>query len=245
MTTPWDYIQQWDLERMGAGISSPELRRTWSGALGRAGAVPYIWRELAGPVRQVIYGLLELRPGDRVLLIGEALQPSGFVEDMRSAIGPDGRLDAIDLAGEARRVAAERREDGTGTPGCWPWRYTQHLAEAAYDMVGVLQATRYCDDWAVTGPELLRVMRPGRRIVVAEAVPAGPRFTERVNADVHLQQWYRKLAAATVGPSGSPYPYYSGAQLAEIMGAMVDDPQFLEHRGIELFWARKRPGAER
>ena len=60
---PWDHLQEWDVELLGEGVRDPRQRRTWELATRLAGGLPYIWRELARPVSQILYGLLELRRG--------------------------------------------------------------------------------------------------------------------------------------------------------------------------------------
>jgi hypothetical protein len=231
---PWDYIQDWDLERMGSAVTDRQRVDKWATALGVAGAAPYIWRELARPVRQVVCALMELRPGDRVLIIGEAVEPSGIAEDIRLLIGPGGRLDCIEIAPEIRSSAARGGTGRNGKTGCWPWDYSARLADQAYDCLTVFQAARYCDEWQETARDLLRVMMPGRRLVLAEAVPAGPSFTERAGADLHLLQWCHKVMG--LDPLLN---FYSGDELAGILSTLAEDAQSLECHGIELAWARK------
>jgi hypothetical protein len=74
-------------------------------------------------------GLLEVRSGDKVLVIGEALEVNGWGEGLRALVGPAGTVDVVEIIKEGRE----------------------------------------------TCPELLRVMKPGRRIVMAEATLGGRR----------------------------------------------------------------------
>jgi hypothetical protein len=69
--------------------------------------------------------------------------------------------------------------------------YAEGLADQAHDCVAVLQATQHADDWEETAGDLLRVVAPGCRIVLAEAVLSGP----------HLEP-VRKLRWGVAGVTG-------------------------------------------
>lgn len=65
------------------------------------GGLPYMWNK-ASVVRNMVYDKMALRPGDKVLVIGESLESCGFIDDIRARIGPSGELRAIDITDEAR-----------------------------------------------------------------------------------------------------------------------------------------------
>jgi SAM-dependent methyltransferase len=235
---PWSFVQPWDVEALGDDLLDPNERKRWARAMFVAGGLPFMWRELAGPVRDIVYALLELRAGDRVLLIGEGIGPCGFATDIEERVGPAGTVDAIEIILDGRKAVAERTLGRNGKIGCWKWEYARGVADGAYDVVAVLQSAQHCDDWNETGRELLRVMKPGRRIVMAEMVLAGARFDERVRSDVHIHQWYAKMF-----PGGRDHiSNYTHEELLALCGDLVDGPQAMEWHGIELFWGRKPAG---
>lgn len=235
---PWDLIQSWDSELMGGEILDDDARERWTLAFAIAGGLPYIWQQLARPISDVIYGLLELRAGDRVLLIGEALEPSGWLGDIERLVGPGGGVEACEIIHEGRAAVFGGKVGRNGMRGCWEWTYSQGHPDAAFDCVAVLQAAQHCDDWPATAHDLMRVTKPDRRIVLAEAVNAGPTFHSRIDADVHIRQWYEKLFA-TVRPED--IPYYSGEELAAAFGEALRETRIIEWHGIEMMWGRTPP----
>lgn len=235
--TAWDYVQDWDVELMGPLVRDPEQVLVWSRAFAIAGGLPYIWRELARPISEIIYALLEAKPSDKILIIGEAVGPAGWAEDLQAIVGQQGRIDSVEIIMDGRKAVHDQHVGRNGMAGCWQWAYTRGMPDAEYDCVAVLQSAQHCDDWRETGPELLRVMKPGRRIVFAEAVYGGPGFEARVNADVHIREWYNKALESHVPVTR--VSTYSGEDLKEMLGGLVVSPQSMEWRGIEMFWGRK------
>lgn len=232
---PWSYIQQWDIDSIPVDILDETERKGWMRAMFVAGGLPYMWNELARPMRDVIYGLLELRAGDRVLIIGEGVEPCGWAADIQARIGSGGSIDVFEIIRDGRAAVQTKKTGRNGKIGCWRWTYTEGTPDDTYDAVAVMQSAQHCDDWRETGAELARVLRPGRRIVSAEMCLEGERFQMRANADVHIRQWYDKMF-----PTGrSEISNYSGEDLLAMIGPSVTHPNCIEWRGIELFWGTK------
>ena len=112
MKNAWEYVQDWDVELIGTQVRDPEQVMRWSRAFAIAGRLPYIWRKLARPISEIIYALLEARQGDKILIIGEAVGPAGWAEDLRAIVGETGRVDAIEIImdGESCKRTAHRAE---------------------------------------------------------------------------------------------------------------------------------------
>lgn len=235
-TRPWAYIQDWDVERFGPEILDVEERERWETVFAIAGGLPYMWQTIARPISEIVYGLLEARAGDRVLIIGEGVGPAKWEEDLRAKVGAGGAVDVVEIINDGRNAVIQRLRGRNGMLGCWQWTYTNDKPANYYDCVGILQSTQHCDDWRETGADVVRVLKPGRRVVFAEAVLGGISFKQRINADVHIRQWYEKMFG---GLDFDQVSNYSGEALMEMCGPLLESPQAMEWHGIEMFWGRK------
>ena len=236
--SPWDSMQQFDSARFGSDIFDPVQQARWSHAM-FIGGLPYMWRFLAQPVLPMIYDLAELKHGDRVLLFGESLESCGFIADLRQRVGPTGTVVPIDIQEDARNAVAARTRGVGGMIGTFSYsHYTRDAADSAYDVVINLQGIQHAEDWTAAGREFLRIMQPGRRLVMAEIVLGSPEQVWKVNSDLHIQHLFDKIFSRR-GVAFSELPYYSPQALREAFDGLVADPGQFEWRGLEVFWGRK------
>lgn len=234
-TNPWDWMQPHDIARFGAVIADPREQERWCRAV-MLGGLPYMWNK-AAVVRDLVYDKMGLRAGDKVLVIGESLESCGFLDDITARIGPTGELRAIDITDEARdKYFAGVRGRG-GQLATWQWTYTRDIADGHYDCAAVLQAVQHTDDWTETGKELVRIMKPGRNLVLAE-ITFGPEFTMLASLDMHLEYLLDKLFSR-IGFRVEDFPYYSPHDLERAFAGLVLNPGTFLWKGIEVFWGTK------
>src|SRR5262249_6797830 len=131
------------------------------GVLDRAALV---WRD----IREAIHDRLGLREGDRIL---EAGCGTGEVaRELARRVGPRGRVVALDrrmpLLAEARRRAA-----GSDLPVVYQLGdiYRLPFADRVFDACRVERVFQHLADPTAAFRELRRVLRPGGRLVIAEA----------------------------------------------------------------------------
>jgi hypothetical protein len=233
-TNPWDWMQPHDIARFGVVIGDPKEQERWCRAV-MLGGLPYMWNK-AGVVREMIYDKLALRAGDKVLVIGESLESCGFIDDINARIGPAGELRAIDITDEARDNYFAGKRGRGGQLATWQWTYTSEIPDGRFDCAAVLQAVQHTDDWTETGQELLRVMKPGRNVVLAE-ITYGPEFTMLAQLDMHLEYLIEKVFRASA--SGLRiFPITARRTWSGRSPTCVDPGTFL-WKGIELFWGTK------
>lgn len=235
--SPWDWMSDEERRLLGDAVMQPEEQARWCKAI-VFGTLPYMWREKATVIRELIYDKLELKPGHRVLLLGECLRVCGFVDDINERIGPAGTIHEVDITSEARGAYLAGKRGRGGQLATWQWRYTEQLPDRHFDSVAVMQATQHADDWTDVGRELLRVLKPDRPIVLAE-ITLGPHLKAKAATDVHLEAWIEKIFSR-IGWSLDETPYYSPEDLVKAFDGMVSSPQTFTWRGIELFWARNK-----
>ena len=233
---PWSYLQPNDVERFGPVILDPEEQKRWSSAL-FLGGLAYMWQR-STVLRDLIFLQLALKPGDRVLMLGEALDGSKFPEDVQARIG-DGELVCIDIIEEARNAMIQRRYGRNGKLGTWEYTYTHGTPEDHYDAVFVMQAIGHSDDWSITGKELVRVLKPGGPILLTE-IGFGPQFFGALEMDLHVEYIFRKIVAGRQRELGDA-AYYSIAELQTVFAGLLKDTNSFSWRSADLFWGRK-PG---
>lgn len=235
---PWGYIQPWDVAALGPTIKDPAEQKRWARVI-MLGGLPYMWRELAAPMNTIIYSLLEVKPGDRVLVIGESVEPCGWAEDFRRLVGPSGEVRVVEILEDARAAYDAKKVGRNGKLACWRWSYTQEIADASYDVVAVMQAVQHADDWREIGADLIRVLKPGRRLVLAEIFIFGDPFWARMEADLHLTYWVHKMTQYFPPFDPRQTPYYSPQGLHAAFAGLLEQPENIEWKGLELFWGRK------
>lgn len=232
---PWDWMQPYDVQRFGDVILDRKEQERWCRAV-LLGGLPFMWRK-AEAARNIIYDRLELRPGDKVLIIGECIAPCGFVEDMKQRIGPSGEVHVVDITDDARDNYIAKKRGRGGQLATWQWTYTKDFADGAFDCAVCLQGVQHTDDWRETGAEMLRVMKAGRSIVLAE-IAYSPATQTKIRLDMHIQYVFDKLLAR-VGWTLDEFPYYSPQDLEKAFADLVNETGSFVWNGIEIFWGRK------
>ena len=232
---PWDWMQPHDVRRFGEVILDPAEQERWCRAV-LLGGLPYMWRK-AGVAKEIIYDRLGLKAGDKVLIIGESIESCAFIDDIRARVGPSGEIRVFDITDEARDAYIAKKRGSGGQIATWRWQYTKQIPDGAYDCVAVLQAVQHNDDWRETGKELLRVMKSGRRIVLAE-IAYSPETQMKIGLDLHIEYVFEKLLSK-VGWTIEEFPYFSPKDLTEAFAGLVNDPGTFVWKGVEVFWGTK------
>lgn len=232
---PWDYLHDHDIERFGERILNPEERSDWCSAI-LTGGLPYMWQE-AAHLRTMVYDRLELNRSDKVLLIGESNESCGFDQDIQNRIGEEGQLRSIDIIEQARDMCIRGQRGANDKLGTWEYTYTHEDPDACFDSIVLMQGVQHCEDWNVGSDELLRVLKPGGMIVLAE-IAHGPYLIDVAGIDVHLEYYIRKLYMGT-NMLPEDFSYWSLPEIeASFADKVVDTGQHAE-RGFEIFWGRK------
>lgn len=154
----------------------------------------------AAVVREFMYDQPQLKKGDKVLILGEVVNDSGFSDDICIRIGSEGEISTINITDEARDAYFNKRREFA----IWRFNYAATITDEYFDCVAVLQAVQHTDDWRETGRELLRIMKRGRNILLAEITFKN--INGYVALDLHLEYWLEKMFAR-IGIPRHEFPY--------------------------------------
>jgi ubiquinone/menaquinone biosynthesis C-methylase UbiE len=229
--TPWDWMDPGLTKMLGEQIFDPKEQERWCSAV-FFGNLPYMWVGKAVDVKT-----LALRPGDKVLLLGEAIE-SCFYADIRERVGPQGEIKVIDITGEARAAYLKAVRGRGGQLATWKWTYTESIPDEYFDCVAILQGVTHTDDWHESGRELTRIMKSGRNFLLAE-ICIGPDFFTKAKLDIHIESWIDKIFSR-VGFRLEDFPYYSAKDLKAALDGVLTQVDTFEWKGIELLWGTKR-----
>ena len=152
-------------------------------------------------------------------------------------IGDSGELVVVDITAQARSAYVTGARGRKGELATWQFEYTKDYPDQYFDCVAVIQAVQHTDDWTETGVELLRVMKSGRRLVLAE-ITFGPNMINAASLDIHVESWVEKIFSR-MGWAIEQFPYYSPKALHEALDSLMHDTQDFCWKGIELFWGTK------
>lgn len=155
---------------------------------------------------QMMFLKAKVLPGERLLLIGEALEPMKLLEMGEAAVAPEGEFVPLEMRPLALAHKAGR------------WGIYRELSarfkDAEFD--GVIAAQwHHCDE---LGPEisaLLRIVKPGRKLVLLDNGPA-PSTIELAEQDVILEYLLRQFvtwAGSRHVPTAQAFEYQKSTWL--------------------------------
>jgi SAM-dependent methyltransferase len=81
-----------------------------------------------------------------------------------------------------------------GLVGTFEYDFSYADPDGHYDAIAILQGVAHSDDWPATARELIRVVKPGGPIVLAE-INFGEPLIRKASEDLHLEYWLTKILA--------------------------------------------------
>ena len=227
---PWDYLQQRDVDHLGAVIQDHDEQRRWSRAMFLAGQLPWAWAQ-AKVVRRLMYEAMDLRPGDRVLCIGEGLDTCGFREEIAKRIGPEGTIEAYEIMDTARENLA------AGGNGQWDYRYTEAYEDNSFDLVTFPQGIHHAREWESVARDVVRVLKPGRPVVLCEA-RFGPLYEQAIQSHILIEAVFLKIRQR-LGYFEDELIDYGPADLDRAFAGLLEQIEVFEWKGFLLYHGRK------
>ncbi len=183
---------------------------------------------------QMMFVKAGLAGAGKLLLIGEALEPMGLVPLGQEVVGPGVEIVALEM----RHLALAHKA------GRWPVyrEISAPYAEGAFDAVVAAQ-WHHCDDLAPEFAALLRIVKPGGKLVLVDNGPGLGTF-ELAKQDVLLDYLLRQFvtwAGARHVPAGEAFDYQKATWLKvpveDVYAAaagLLPDARLWEYKGMAM-----------
>ena len=228
--TPWDYIQDRDRKRLGSIIDDKDEQKRWGTAVFLAGTLPYIW-DMAKDFKKLMYDALNLAKGDKVLIVGEALDTCGFVKEVRNRIGNEGEIVEFEIIEEGRN----RLEAGEVMK--WRYQYGARYSDEYFDAIFLPQGIHHAEDWPQAAKDFVRVLKKGKRLVAAEVTLGSPEFLAAINSHVRIGAIFKKIQAA-VGIK--EWHHVCQTELEKAFASLLNAIHTFAWKGMLLFHGTKK-----
>jgi ubiquinone/menaquinone biosynthesis C-methylase UbiE len=114
--------------------------------------------------RALVHLALDAQPGERVLDAG--CGPGFYVAEVLDRVGPEGSVVGVDASGPMLAVAAKRCEGRPNVAFHEGEVTSLPVGEADFDRALSVQVLEYVEDVPAALGELLRVLRPGGRVLI-------------------------------------------------------------------------------
>jgi SAM-dependent methyltransferase len=122
-------------------------------------------QERTGNAREALL-LSGLKPGTRALDVG--CGPGGITQMIAELVGPSGQVLGLDMSDERLVEARRLNQDHAHVSFLRSDVRRMDVPDAAYDYAWCQFVLQYMPDWRQTLPELVRVLRPGGKLVISE-----------------------------------------------------------------------------
>jgi SAM-dependent methyltransferase len=188
------------------------------------------------PIVKGMFRRAKLRSGERVLDLG--CGPGAVTLRTADAVGPSGRVDAVDISDEMLRLARARVADrGLGNvtfhnAGAEALPLPQHSADAVLAGLSLM----FVPDRAAAAREIARVLRPGGRLVAT--FPTGADTCDLVKFQRILGSFAPEPPVKGVGPGSmaDPRPFLRNLAESGIEATVEQEECDFEFANLDEAW---------
>jgi len=190
-----------------------------------------------------MYGHLQAKPGDRVLVVGEFLEELGFLPELRKKIGETGEIVSFDMMEKSRSGREPQWKTGSNAPvpekHRWDYPFADPYPDQYFDLVWFPQGVHHATSWDRIAQRFLRALKPGGQILMGECRIPPPEFHLGIEVSGMLRCIVDKIFWG-MEMTPEEMPDYSTAELTRAFGDSLTDTYSLEWKGFLLFWGTKR-----
>jgi SAM-dependent methyltransferase len=121
----------------------------------------------------------------------------------------------------------------------WDYPFADKYPDHYFDLIWLPQGVHHAHNWREIAPRLLRVLKPGGQVMMAECRVPSPEFHHGLQISGLLQCIVGKIFWA-MDTTLEEMPDYSTAEIARAFGDSLTDIFSLEWKGFLLFWGTKK-----
>jgi SAM-dependent methyltransferase len=239
---PWDFLTDAEVSAFGPDLRESNLRKNWGRVIFFGANLKWLWANTP-TITDLMYNNLRVKQGDRVMVIGEFLEELEFLPELHKRVGSEGEIAAFDIVSKSRAGYTQQWEKGPGVfipeKHQWDYPFADSYPENYFDLLWLPQGVHHAYSWNEIAPRLLRVLKPGGQVLMAECRVPAPEFHSGLQMSGLLRYIVEKIFWA-MDTTLEEMPDYSPADLARAFGDSVGDIFELDWKGWLLFWAFKK-----
>jgi SAM-dependent methyltransferase len=241
-SSPWDFLVDQEINDFGQEVEETDLQKKWGRAIFFGSNLRWCWMN-ALSIRQMMYGHLSAKPGDRVLVAGEFLEEIGFLPELRKRVGETGEIASFDMVAKSRSGREQQWKTGSSEKikekHQWDYPFADEYPDDYFDLIWFPQGVHHAYNWKEIAPRFLRTLKPGGQILMAECRVPSPEFYRGIEMSGTLKCIVDKIFWA-IDMVPEEMPDYSTSELLQAFGGPLKDTFCLEWKGFLLFWGYKR-----
>ncbi len=224
-SSPWDFLVDQEIAAFGPEVKEIDLQKKWGRAIFFGSNLRWCWLN-AKSITDLMYGHLQAKPGDRALVVGEFLEEMGFLPELRKKVSETGEIVAFDMMEKSRSGREPQWKTGSTASvpekHRWDYPFADTYPDQYFDLDLVSSRGSPRHSWDKIAPRLLRALKPGGQILMAECRVPPPEFHLGIDVSGMLQCIVDKIFWG-MEMTLEEMPDYSTADLSRAFGDRLTD----------------------
>lgn len=219
----------------GVGVNDLDKRSLWCQAYFYAGSTLGLWNE-AVELKMALLTSCSISEGQNIILIAKYGEESGFSPALVSLVGTKDRMTIKEIGPAVLEAFRQIRNSGK-----WPsldFNYFDSLPDKSIDRIIFFGVSSHVRDWVKCSEQTYRVLRPGGRIVIADAPWVGREMLTAAHLDAHLEGMLAKLLSG-MKLHEDQLPVAGPDELKELFLPRLSWIRSFSWQGLYLFYGQK------